>query len=276
MSTQIEEAKQEINILRRVLQPHLSRMADVREGYAVLCLVLTIFKRDFPKVDPQLNKYFRELVSTLQSAHEDIESVIESAYGSESKNSLPAYYIDPHIFGESLYFPAFSLFEIEKNTWSEIQHNLNKCFDKIESAFTTYAEDNKVDPTITPLLTEINDYVRELAPALVCGGLSLDTNAGTLQFGKKAAIPVTVESNEVRFLKLLLERRGSAIPYFEIAKFLDLASSLTEQPIKEAPDDIKHLKLSLTKLLLSVGMSQGEIDKMLVVQRKIGYALHCA
>ncbi|CAN5118601.1 hypothetical protein BH09PAT1_BH09PAT1_3950 [soil metagenome] len=281
-----EDAAFEEGILRGILEPYFSDITDVKIGYDLMCEIITVFKSDFPQIEPKLNDYYTEITRVVESAFDKVESEIQQNYDHNSRNDLPRDFIHPHIFEGYFYRPFVSLHEAEsliqngKLSWHNIEKSMNECRGRITNAYFRLLGKNEIISAHNSLYTDASNYIKQLptnstnSPILNCGELELNLKKGTIRYKDNATVSVAIEGREVKFLTLLLQHGEKILRYDTVASLLQLSFYHKGVTNEDAGEEIRYLKRDLVKLLKKVGMSKDDIDRMITVQKNVGYQLN--
>ncbi len=281
-----EEAGSEEGMLKLALKPFLGQISDIKEGYNLLCLIVNAYRLDFPHVDLKLNNYYLQVLQVTKSAFEIIEAEIDNRYYKRDP-SLPSDFIHAQIFEGSFYEPFTSLHEAKQKisgkelSWFTIETKMNECLSRINNAYFRVFANGESVPKNKDLYSEIQGYISGLGSivektnTLICQNLVLDTVKGTLQYATNKPVPVTIDGREIKLLRLLFEYRDRILRYETIATKLDMNFYHESVSNEDAGEEIRYLKRDLVRLLKKVGMESKDINKMLIVQKNIGYRLIC-
>lgn len=108
-----------------------------------------------------------------------------------------------------------------------------------------------------------------------CGHLFLDIKGHSISY-KLGNIEYFELSNQLKLLKLLLEKSNSVVSYPEIAKYIDIPQTYKiEKGDTSYIQYIQDIKSELVKLLKRVGMPEDLITQTLLTKRGVGYKLLC-
>ncbi len=101
------------------------------------------------------------------------------------------------------------------------------------------------------------------------GNLAIDVIKSTLQYKNKTPITISLTTEEIIFLVILMKNNGRVVTYKEILKVTGAKSSDSELPSRMC----HSIKRNLRKHLLIAGMSEEEIARAIVAVRNIGYKI---
>lgn len=121
---------------------------------------------------------------------------------------------------------------------------------------------------------------------LVCGKLTVNLGEGTIQYGGHKVLEISVETQPIKMLKLLVEKQPDTVTYEELALALDLlaqepetkmigAKEIQVSPHRRYGRAIQSIRRALAKLLRAAGMSVKEINDLIITKPKHGFALRC-
>ena len=107
-------------------------------------------------------------------------------------------------------------------------------------------------------------------------GISLDLDNARLSFMEMPPIDISPRSNAIKLLRILMIN-DMYITYSKIAKELDInaldESTREEDIYKDVSRAIGDIRKQLVKLLVTAGMTNPQINTILVTKRKYGYIL---
>jgi len=111
---------------------------------------------------------------------------------------------------------------------------------------------------------------------LICENLHINLTQGTICYANNNVIEISPDNKIVKFLIILIENRR-VVEYVEIAKKLEMNCWHEEVKNKDVARDIQFLKRdTVTFLKNKVGMTNGNIRKIIISKKNIGYKMHCA
>lgn len=265
----------ELGILKKVLEPYSSYVAEIKVGYELLRQLVTLQQNSRTKTKLQMSQHYRKLVDLIKKNYTFIEDGIDALYENGDRNEFPAFFIHPHIFDGELYFPFERLSNAKNIDWTEVDSSLTDCQDRINVASELVLYDRKTILLGNDVLTEVDTYLSEISQPLRCGDLTLDLTKCTIQYKDNEPISVVIDSKEIRLLELLIRNCGSVVRHLLAASKLELNSRNSYTNDKEAGEEsIRYIKSSLHKILKSAGVSKDEFDRMIKTQKNTGYVLN--
>ena len=208
-----EAADSEEGLLKQTLKPFHSQIADIKEGYNLLCLIVNAYRLDFPHIDLKLNNYYLQILQIIKPAFGLIETEIDSRYYQNKRHNLPSDFIHAQIFEGSFYEPFTSLHEAKQKisgkelNWATVETNMNECLGRINNAYFRIFGNDNILSVNQKFFTEVQDYVSTLTPTqekndkYICGGLTLDLTKGTLRYNSNNPVLVTIDGREMKFLR---------------------------------------------------------------------------
>jgi len=189
------------------------------------------------------------------------ELVVRKTLGEKSP-----YYLETERLLKEKYFPHYSVI----HHLSIITKKAYKMYRKIAKEFEG-DKNEKVD-TVSKKMIVSKDV------KLKCGNLILDPSNATLKYKKNPPVEIQPDNIVIRFLKLLLINKNTVLKYSQIARDLNL-NCYSVNPTKEYDANIarnvQFIKRDLKKILKKVGLTQKEIDQMILSKKNVGYKLPC-
>lgn len=273
----LEESNHELFLLKQVLikQPSvIEDIENIKQGYQLLTkAVYTSKKNVLEVIDPKLNKQYQELVRIVKSSYENFEAIINEAYGTDSPQSLPSFYIDPHIFGDYPYFPFASIFEKPLDSWDEIENKLNESLNRINQGYALIdIKDNKTSHA--NFFNEVEKYLTSFFK-FTCGDLVIDLEIPALIYKNGTPLPIQLKRKEIQFLILLLRNKGNLVSYKAVAETLDTNYYHPGIDNLATGEKLRLLKNDLGKMLLQAGMNRDTFKQMITTHSTKGYVLNC-
>lgn len=273
----LEKSNHELFLLRQVLikQPSvLEEVENIKRGYQLLTkAVYTSKKNILELIDPKLNEYYQELVRIIKSSYENFEAIINEAYGTDSPQSLPSFYINSHVFGDYPYFPFASIFEKPLDSWDEIENKLNESLSRINQAYALLdIKDNKTG--YANFFNEVEKYLTSFFK-FTCGDLVLDLEIPALIYKNGTPLPIQLKRKEIQFLILLLKNKGNLVSYKTVAETLDTNYYHPGIDNLATGEKLRLLKNDLGKMLLQAGMNRDTFKQMITTHSTKGYVLNC-
>jgi len=209
----------------------------------------------------------------MREAYVGVDAVIDSYYGSRGSADLEYFLVNPHVFEDEVYIPASTLFDIDIKLWPEIDHKFDMYTDLVERNYYEVIGREKLKAPHDELFQRIINNIEKLDPAVDRKILVLNTSNGTLTYRDVQPIRVSLGTNEIRLLGLLLENIGRVVSYNQIGEKLNLNCYDPSKPWDAAPHEVKQLKVRLCKILGLAGMTKENIASAFKVQSKTGYIL---
>ncbi|MEO6077198.1 MAG: hypothetical protein ABIP54_00235 [Candidatus Andersenbacteria bacterium] len=112
-----------------------------------------------------------------------------------------------------------------------------------------------------------------------CSSLYVDFDGCVMRYGENPPIEISPETQEIKLLKLLLTRNALVqiiVEYWEIAKKLNLRSYQIENHRNQRyARDVQYVRRNLGHILGKSGMTDIEINKMIIPKKGLGYILRC-
>ena len=119
-----------------------------------------------------------------------------------------------------------------------------------------------------------HDRVSGSSSDLVWRNLKINTVAQTMQYRNGSAVEISLTTNRVKLLVMLMRKRGEVVEYIDIAKALDLNCCKTNSTNADVAREVQFIRRDLIKFLKEkIGMEKAEIDKMIIVKMNDGYRL---
>lgn len=273
----LEESNHELFLLKQVLikQPSvLEDIENIKQGYQLLTKTVYTSKKNILEViDPKLNEQYQELVRIVKSSYENFEAIINEAYGTDSPQSLPSFYINPHVFGDYPYFPFASIFEKPLDSWDEIENKLNESLNRINQGYALIdIKDNKTGHA--NFFNEVEKYLASFFK-FTCGDLVLDLEIPALIYKNGTPLPIQLKRKEIQFLILLLKNKGNLVSYKTVAETLDTNYYHPGLDNLATGEKLRLLKNDLGKMLLQAGMNRDTFKQMITTHSTKGYVLNC-
>lgn len=266
----------------RVLKPHKTEIAEIREAYKLLLAITELFKQVFPSVDSQLSTYYIDLFALAERNKKTLEDKIYDRYAPNANNgrSLPDAYIHTDIFSD-FYKPFTTLYETENLDLDDIQKRMYMCYDQIDTTYHKYHADKLKKLPHQKLFNAVKKYISAFPRRqashnmLECNGLVLDLKRGTIKYKTNPPKEISVDNQAVRFLILLMQNKGDIIEYKNIAKELQLNFYHDGISNEDAAEDTRYLKRDLHSLLRNIGMPDDDFKFFITTQKNVGYKLNC-
>ena len=110
---------------------------------------------------------------------------------------------------------------------------------------------------------------------LRCSGLLLDLDQGIIQYRDNSPVEISPDNSVVKMLIFLI-RNEKVAEYIEIAKSLEMGCWYEGATNKDVARDVQFLRRDLATFLRDkVGMSEQEIQDMIITKKNLGYKLRC-
>jgi len=268
-----KDAKFEENLFSQVLHPYSSKIIELETAYGLILDLITVFERIYPEYDRQIDEYCRELYEIVEMNVEEVEDEIESRYNSDGLNDLPSFYINTDIFSTFSY-PVRNLHDIEINgDWKNTVTKLNKSYGLLKD-LSRKVDKNGISTPNQDLFDRVKNYIKGVT-FLECGDLRLDLERGTLQYKLNKPQNVSIGTQVIRFLIMLLKSDSKILEYKKVARELDLNSYHRDWNNKDTGEELRYLNRDLHELLKKSGMSKTEIDSYISIVTNVGFKLNC-
>jgi hypothetical protein len=263
------DVKFEEDLFLDVLGTRSLEIAGLVIAYGLVLDILKAFERIYPQYDIKLDEYYLKLCELIQDNIESIEDEIALRYPPHGDMNFPDFYINTEAFS-SFNYPFKNLRDVEiDNSWNEEITKLNKSYGLLREL------SHKVGPGDIPainqkLFDEIEEYIKGVT-ILECGDLKLNLERGTLQYKLKKLQNVSIATQVVRFLIMLLRSKGKILEYKKVARELDMNFYHKDWNNKETGEELRYLNRDLHTLLKRSGMSKIEIDSYMSIVTNVGY-----
>jgi len=127
----------------------------------------------------------------------------------------------------------------------------------------------------------LNSYLSDTTPSqkhdqlLKCGKLQVNLSQGVIQYSGNNPVEIEPDNEIIKFLVVLMESK-KVVEYVEIAKRLETNYWHEGVINKDVAREVQFLRRDLATFLRDkVGMTNKEIQKVIINKKNIGYKLHC-
>lgn len=213
----------------------------------------------------------------------DVLQAIWTVYESNSRADAVLVPIDAVIIKSRTTEDIDQIIEGLKNTGNFVKWERRDRYYSIEEINHTQLPItfNKTKTDYTRLASEYEQSQVKVAPTsnkqFRCGNLLVDLDQTIIQNGDKNPVEISPDDKKIRMLVFLMKNKGIVKQYVEIAEELSINSYYEGVNNSHVAREVQFYKRDLvTFLRKKVGMTNQEINNMIIAKKNIGYKLQCA
>jgi hypothetical protein len=140
-------------------------------------------------------------------------------------------------------------------------------FNQIKSQYTRLADEYEQSRTKNSRIS-----VQQFS----CGNIMINLDQAIMKYKANNPVEISPDNDEIQMLVFLMKNKGIVKKYIEIAKELNINCYHKAATNSDVAREVQFLRRDLaTFLRKKVGMSDEEINRMIIVKKNTGYKLQC-